>query len=218
MSSTAELKTLMFSEEYRPAGLLYWLVTTLEPNPENGRALLLWLVPMLFASWEFGKTGRTRQLQRFLWGTEQECKCTTQAFVNSCWRTHAVAQTGHDDHCATFFLFFDWASTCLDMRLKWWASQKWRNIRRERKKKKTSLIVWLYKRLTSGNTEAQELRRHCLRQCHPIWMTLDFQLYSKSVHVCRQAMVLKSDMLSVCVEIKAGLAHAANMGHWNASQ
>lgn len=46
-SSTAELKSLMFSEEYRPAGLLYWLVTTLEPN---GRALLLWLEPMCFTS------------------------------------------------------------------------------------------------------------------------------------------------------------------------
>lgn len=46
-SSTAELKSLMFSEEYRPAGLLYWLVTTLEPK---GRALLLWLEPMCFTS------------------------------------------------------------------------------------------------------------------------------------------------------------------------
>lgn len=46
-SSTAELKSLMFSEEYRPAGLLYWLVTTLEPN---GSALLLWLEPMCFTS------------------------------------------------------------------------------------------------------------------------------------------------------------------------
>lgn len=48
-SSTAELKSLMFSEEYRPAGLLYWLVTTLEPK---GRALLLWLEPMCFTSCE----------------------------------------------------------------------------------------------------------------------------------------------------------------------
>lgn len=92
-SSTAELKTLMFSEEYSPAGLLYWLVTTLEPNPEKGRALLLWLEPMLFTSyWE--KTERKKKaVAAFLWGAEQ--KCWTRAFVKSCWLRHAAAHSAN---------------------------------------------------------------------------------------------------------------------------
>lgn len=49
-SSTAELKSLMFSEEYSAEGLLYWLVTTLEPKPANGSALRLWVEPMCLTS------------------------------------------------------------------------------------------------------------------------------------------------------------------------
>lgn len=48
---TALLKFLMLSEEYKPAGLLYWLVTTMGPGELNGRALLLWAEPMCFTSY-----------------------------------------------------------------------------------------------------------------------------------------------------------------------
>lgn len=66
-SSTAELKSLMFSEEYSPDGLLYWLVTTLEPKPVKGRALLLWVEPMCFTSCK-NQAAKVRRLQ-YLWNS-----------------------------------------------------------------------------------------------------------------------------------------------------
>lgn len=64
-SSTAELKSLIFSEEYSPDGLLYWLVTTLEPKPVKGRALLLWVEPMCFTSCK-NQAAKVRRVQ-YLW-------------------------------------------------------------------------------------------------------------------------------------------------------
>lgn len=61
-SSTAELKSLIFSEEYSPDGLLYWLVTTLEPKPVKGRALLLWVEPMCFTSCK-NQAAKVRRVQ-----------------------------------------------------------------------------------------------------------------------------------------------------------
>lgn len=118
-SSTAELKTLMFSEEYRAAGLLYWLVTTLEPNPENGRALLLWLEPMLFTSWQFWK--QEKQGSRSV-SVKYRAKVRVQdSSVCEIMLTDTCgAQCKLDKIVAAAFdvvrPFYDSASTCLDMR------------------------------------------------------------------------------------------------------
>lgn len=66
-SSTAELKSLIFSEEYSPDGLLYWLVTTLEPKPVKGRALLLWVEPMCFTSCK-NQAAKVRRVQ-YIWNS-----------------------------------------------------------------------------------------------------------------------------------------------------
>ncbi len=58
-SSTALLKVLMFSEEYRPEGLLYMLVTTLGLPELKGKALLLWAEPIGFTSY--------REKEQVLW-------------------------------------------------------------------------------------------------------------------------------------------------------
>ncbi len=58
-SSTALLKLLMFSEEYRPEGLLYMLVTTLGLPELKGMALLLWAEPICFTSY--------REKEQILW-------------------------------------------------------------------------------------------------------------------------------------------------------
>lgn len=79
-SSTAELKSLMFSEEYRPAGLLYWLVTTLEPK---GRALLLWLEPMCFTSCQ-----QRAEKVGLPWVLEKQKEMSTG--VRNLWNAHAA--------------------------------------------------------------------------------------------------------------------------------
>lgn len=84
-SSTAELKSLMFSEEYRPAGLLYWLVTTLEPN---GRALLLWLEPICFTSCQHS-VKKNMESREFLVKAKRD-ECRIQVFVKlTCRLQHA---------------------------------------------------------------------------------------------------------------------------------